>query len=203
MTIASAPPIAQPSAFAVFRRRSFTLLWTGQFVSTVGDALLIAGAGILIFQRTNSALGVGLMAAATVAPALVVGLIAGVAVDRFDRRRIMLVADLLRAAIVILIPVLIRFDLVFLYLLVAASAAVSEFFSPALDATLPEIAPDEELGAANSLMAISSFGSTAVGFAAGGLIAAMGDVQWAFVLDAVSFAFSACCTYLATSRASR
>ncbi len=86
-------------------------------------------------------------------------------------------------------------NLVFLYLLVAASAAVSEFFNPALDATLPEIAPDEELGAANSLMAISSFGSTAVGFAAGGLIAALGDVQLAFLLDAVSFAFSALCTY--------
>jgi MFS family permease len=198
MTTAPAPQLSQPSAFAVFRRPSFRLLWTGQFVSTIGDALLIAGAGILIFQRTNSALSVGLMAAATVAPALVVGLIAGVVVDRFDRKRIMLAADLLRAAIVILIPVLVSINLVFLYLLVAASSAVSEFFNPALDATLPEIAPDEELGAANSLMAISSFGSTAVGFAAGGLIAALGDVQLAFVLDSASFAFSAMCTFLAT-----
>jgi MFS family permease len=193
--MASALPLAQPSAFAVFRRRSFTLLWIGQFVSTIGDALLIAGAGILIFQRTNSALSVGLMAAATVAPALVVGLIAGVVVDRYDRKHIMLAADLLRALIVVSIPVLVSINLIFLYLLVAASAAVSEFFNPALDATLPEIAPDEELGAANSLMAISSFGSTAVGFAAGGLIAALGDVQLAFVLDAASFAFSALCTY--------
>jgi CRP-like cAMP-binding protein/sugar phosphate permease len=193
--MASALPLAQPSAFAVFRRRSFTLLWTGQFVSTIGDALLIAGAGILIFQRTNSALSVGLMAAATVAPALVVGLIAGVVVDRYDRKRIMLAADVLRALIVVTIPILVSINLVFLYLLVAASAAVSEFFNPALDATLPEIAPDEELGAANSLMAISSFGSTAVGFAAGGLIAALGDVQLAFLLDAASFAFSALCTY--------
>jgi DHA3 family macrolide efflux protein-like MFS transporter len=197
MTTVSAS-VAQPSAFAVFRRRSFTLLWTGQFVSTIGDALLIAGAGILIFQRTNSAFSVGLMAAATLGPALVVGLIAGVVVDRYDRKKIMLAADLLRAGIVGLIPILVSVDLVFLYVLVAASATVSEFFSPALDATLPEIAPDEELGAANSLMAISSFGSTAVGFAAGGLIAALGDVQLAFVLDAATFAFSAGCTYLAT-----
>lgn len=198
LTTASVAPPAQPSAFAVFRRPTFRLLWSGQFVSTIGDALLIAGAGILIFQRTNSALSVGLMAAATVAPALVVGLLAGVIVDRYDRRRIMLASDLLRAVIVALIPILVRADLVFLYVLVAASAAVSEFFNPALDATLPEIAPDEELGAANSLMAISSFGSTAVGFAAGGLIAALGDVQLAFVLDALSFAFSALCTYLST-----
>ena len=202
MTTVSAS-LAQPSAFAVFRRRSFTLLWTGQFVSTIGDALLIAGAGILIFQRTNSAFSVGLMAAATLGPALVVGLIAGVVVDRYDRKKIMLAADLLRAGIVALIPILVSVDLVFLYILVAASATVSEFFSPALDATLPEIAPDEELGAANSLMAISSFGSTAVGFAAGGLIAALGDVQLAFVLDAVTFAFSAGCTYLATIPTSR
>jgi CRP-like cAMP-binding protein/sugar phosphate permease len=195
---APAPAVAQPSAFAVFHRRSFSLLWTGQFVSTIGDALLIVAAGIVVFRLTGSALSVGLMLIATMAPALVVGLIAGVYVDRLDRKKIMIAADLLRAAIVVLMPLLLSINIVLLYLLVALATAVSEFFNPALDATLPEIAPDEELGAANALMAISSFGSTAVGFAAGGLIAALGDVQLAFYIDAATFVFSAACTFLAT-----
>lgn len=198
MTVAAVPAgLAQPSPFAVFKRRSFTLLWSGQFVSTIGDALLIVAAGIVVFQRTGSALSVGLMLIATMAPALLVGLAAGVFVDRYDRKRIMLAADLLRAGIVALMPLLLSIDIVFLYLLVALATGVSEFFNPALDATLPEIAPDEELGAANSFMAISSFGSTAVGFAAGGLIAALGDVQLAFYIDALTFVFSAGCTFLA------
>ncbi|TAM58369.1 MAG: MFS transporter [Chloroflexota bacterium] len=197
MTTATSGTVA-PSAFAVFRRPTFRFLWSGQFVSTIGDALTIAAAGIFIFQRTNSALAVGLIAGAQLGPALVVGLFAGVVVDRFDRKTIMLVADLIRAVVVLLIPILVTVNLVFLFILVAISAGVMQFFAPALDATLPEIAPDEELGAANSLMAISSFGSTAVGFAAGGLIATLGDVELAFVIDAATFALSALCTYLAT-----
>ncbi|HEX5465397.1 MAG TPA: MFS transporter [Candidatus Limnocylindrales bacterium] len=197
MTTTTAP-VAQPSALAVFRRPTFRLLWSGQFISTIGDALTIAAAGILVFQRTGSAFAVGLIAAAELGPALIVGLFAGVVVDRFDRRRIMIASDLLRVVILLLIPVLVTVHIVFLYLLVAAAAAVKSFFDPALDATLPEIAPDEELGAANSLMAISSFGSTAVGFAAGGLIAALGDVELAFVIDAATFLLSALCTSLAS-----
>ncbi|HEX5451492.1 MAG TPA: MFS transporter, partial [Candidatus Limnocylindrales bacterium] len=180
MSVATPAVQAQPSAFAVFRRPAFRFLWSGQFISTIGDALTIAAAGILVFQLTNSVLAVGLIAAAQLGPALVVGLFAGVVVDRYDRKKIMLAADLIRSGLVLLIPVLVTVHIVFLFVLVAASAAVMEFFAPALDATLPEIAPDEELGAANSLMAISQFGSTAVGFAAGGLIAALGDVELAF-----------------------
>ena len=61
---------------------------------------------------------------------------------------------------------------------------------------MPEVASDEELAAANSLIAISSFGSTAVGFAAAGLIASAADISWAFYLDAVSFVASGICVYL-------
>src|SRR6185295_20020613 len=90
-----------PSPLAVFRNRAFSLLWTGQLVSTIGSALSSLAASILVFRLTNSALSVGLMLMATAAPSLVVGLVAGVFVDRFDRRRIMLTADLLRAGLAI------------------------------------------------------------------------------------------------------
>ena len=186
----------QLSPFAVFRNRSFTLMWTGQLVSTIGSSLTSLTASILVYRITGSALSVGLMLMATAVPTLLVGLIAGVFVDRYDRKRIMITADLLRALLVFLIPFLVPFSIVWLYVIVLLTSAVGQFFDPAHESVLPEVASDEELAAANSLMAISSFGSTAVGFAASGLIASRFPIEWAFYLDAVSFVFSAACILL-------
>jgi MFS family permease len=76
---------SRPSAFAVFRRRNFTLLWIAQFISTMGSGLTSIAAAILVYRLTGSALSVGLMLMATALPSLFVGLIAGVFVDRGDR----------------------------------------------------------------------------------------------------------------------
>ena len=181
----------RPSTFSVFRKRDFRLLWSAQLVSTVGTALTDLAAGILVFRVTGSAFSVGLMFVATAVPTLVVGLIAGVFVDRYDRRKIMVIADLLRAAIVVSIPVLISINLGLLYLAVGLVSAISQFFNPANDAVLPEVASDEELAAANSWIMISSFGSTSVGFALSGLLATAFSIEWAFYLDALTFLFSA------------
>jgi DHA3 family macrolide efflux protein-like MFS transporter len=185
----------QPSAFVVFKRRSFTLMWIADFISTIGSALTSLAASILIFRITGSALSVGLMLMATALPSLVVGLIAGVFVDRYDRRRIMIAANVTQAALVFLIPFLVPFNIVWLYVIVMLSSAVGQFFDPAHESVLPEIASDEELAAANSLIAISSFGSTAIGFAASGLIASQFPIEWAFYIDAITFIISAGCIY--------
>src|SRR5919202_1019853 len=76
--------VSRPSAFAVFRRRNFTLLWIAQFISTMGSGLTAIAASILIYRATGSALNVGIMLLVTALPGLCVGLIAGVIVDRFD-----------------------------------------------------------------------------------------------------------------------
>lgn len=180
-----------PSPFSVFRKRDFRLLWSAQLVSTIGTALTDLAAGILIFKATNSAFMVGLMFMATAVPTLAIGLFAGVFVDRYDRRRIMVAADLIRAAIVVSIPFLVSINIALLYVAVAAVSTISQFFNPANDAVLPEVATDEELAAANSWIMISSFGSTSVGFALSGLLAAAFSVEWAFYLDAVTFLISA------------
>jgi MFS family permease len=181
----------------VFRNRSFTLLWIGQVVETIGASLTSLAASILIFRMTGSAASVGLMLMASAAPTILVGLLAGVVVDRYDRKRIMVIADLTRAVLVLLIPFLIPQSIAWLYIIVMLSAAVTQFFDPAHEAVLPEIASDEELAAANSLMAISSFGATAVGFAASGLIASRFSIEWAFYFNALCYAFSALAIWLA------
>ena len=194
-TTAVEVPASPPSPFAVFRRRDFRLIWTGQLISTIGSSLTSLAASILVFRLTGSALSVGLMLMATAAPSLLVGLVAGVLVDRYDRKRIMIAADLLRAVLVFLIPFLVPHGIAWLYIIVMLSSAIGQFFDPAHESTLPDVAPDEELAAANSLIAISSFGSTAVGFAASGLIASRFPIAWAFYLDAASFLVSAACIW--------
>ena len=187
-TIASG---SRPSPFAVFRNRSFAYLWTGQLVSTIGSSLTSLAASILVYRLTGSALSVGLMLMATALPSVFLGLIAGVFVDRLDRKRIMVVADLIRAVLVTAIPFLLPYGIAWLYIMVALTAAVGQFFDPAHSSVLPEVASDEELAAANSLIAISSFGSTAIGFAASGLIASAFPIEWAFYLDGLTFLISA------------
>ena len=187
---------ASTSPFAVFRNRNFSLLWTGQLVSTIGSALTSLAASIYIYRLTGSALSVGLMLMATAAPSLLVGLFAGVFVDRYNRRTIMITADILRAMLILLVPVLAPLNVAWLYVIVMLISAVGQFFDPAHESVLPEVATDEELAAANSMIAISQFGSTAIGFAAAGLIASAADINWAFYADAITFFISALCVFL-------
>jgi len=177
--------LTKPSPFTVFRNRAFTKLWSAQLVSTIGDAFTMLAAGIYVYRITGSALQVGLMLMATSVPTLVIGLFAGVFVDRFDRMRIMVAVDLLRAFLVFLIPILLPYNVAWLYVIVMLTSAIGTFFHPAFESVLPETASDEALAAANSMIAISSFGSTAVGFSASGLIAAY-SIEWAFYIDALT-----------------
>ena len=189
MTAAALP--AQPSPYAVLRNGRFVRLWTAQLVSTIGDALTSLAAGIIVYERTQSVLSVGLILMATAVPTLVFGLIAGVVVDRYDRKKIMIAADILRAAVVVTIPFLITASIVWLYVLVIVSSSITQFFSPANESVLPEIASEEELGAANAIMAIAQFGSTAIGFAAAGFLASTNSIEAVFFVDAGTFLFSA------------
>src|SRR5919197_4804905 len=153
-----------------------------------------------VFRITGSALSVGLMLMATAVPSLIVGLVAGVFVDRFDRKKILIASDLIRAALVASIPFFIGINVALLYVIVLLNSTVKQFFDPAEESVLPDIASDEELAAANSFLSISSFGSTAIGFAAAGLLAAQFDVEWAFWIDSVTFLVSALCILLVTVR---
>ena len=180
--------------FAIFRKRDFSLMWLAQLVSTIGSALTDLAAGILVWNLTGSALNVGLVLIVAALPTLFVGLFAGVFVDRFDRKKILLASDILRAGIVVLIPL--GFDALgpdagmwAMYGLLFLSATVRQFFDPAWESVLPEIASEDELNKANSFLAISSFGSTAVGFAAAGILSSV-DPHLPFYIDGATFALS-------------
>jgi DHA3 family macrolide efflux protein-like MFS transporter len=190
MALAEARPA---SMFAVFRKRNFSLMWTAQLISTIGSSLTDLAAGILVYQATHSALSVGLTLMVTAIPTLFVGLVAGVFVDRFDRKRILMASDLLRGGLVVLIPFGVEhFGLIALYVILFMAATVRQFFDPAWESVLPEIASDEELAAANSFLSISSFGSTAIGFAAAGFLSSV-NIHLPFYIDGLTFVFSFLC----------
>jgi MFS family permease len=187
--------VTRVSSTAVFKRRDFLLMWMSQLVSTAGSALTSLAAGIYVYQQTRSAFLVGVTLMATAVPSLLIGLIAGVFVDRYDRRWVMIWSNLGQGVIVALIPVLIGLHVSLLFVAILASAGVKQFFDPAYESLIPEIATDEELAAANAFLSIASFGSTAIGFAAAGLLAAI-SIDWAFYIDALTFLFAAGCTLL-------
>jgi MFS family permease len=184
------------SALSVFRIRSFMLLWTSQLVSAAGTALTALAASVLVFRVTDSALSVGIILIATSGPTILVGLIAGVFVDRYDRKRIMLASDLLRAILISLVPLLIQFSVVWLYIIVALISSITQFFNSAHASVLPEVASEKQLAAATSWMAVASLASTTVGFVAGGVIATGSMLDWAFYLNGLTFLSSAVLIFL-------
>ncbi len=192
----TASPVPAPSSTAVFRKPDFALLWLAQLVSTAGSSLTDLAAGILVYERTGSAFLVGATLMSAAIPTVVIGIVAGVFVDRWDKRRVMAVTSMLQAGAVVVIPLLVGIHIALLFVALLVNAALRQFFDPAYQSLIPEIATDEELAAANAYLSIASFGSTAVGFAGAGLLASALSVDWAFWIDAATFVFAAGCILL-------
>ena len=130
---------------------SFGALWMGQLVSLFGDRLHQLALVALVGEATqNGAFAVAMVFVAATLPNLVFGPLAGALVDRWDQKRVMVVSDLLRAAIVLVIPVAATVDIVLVYPLVFALTTISIFFRPARTAVIPRIVKEDELVAANS-----------------------------------------------------
>jgi DHA3 family macrolide efflux protein-like MFS transporter len=173
--------------------KSFLALWLGQTISFIGDYFYWLAIPIMVERLTGSALQVGLSVMASALPMLVLGPVAGVFVDRWDRKRTMITADLLRAALVLLCLLVQTADQVWIYYVVAfLMSCVSRFFFPSQNAVLPLIVPDrEDLLAANGLMQIVQTVGLLIGPALAGLSIGIWGEQVAFVADSATFLISA------------
>jgi len=148
---------------------SFSALWVGQLISLLGDRIHQIALAFLILNATNSPLAVGLVFLAATAPNLLLGPIAGTFVDRWDRRETMIVSDLLRASIVLMIPIAAVTNLALVYPLVFLVTSISIFFRPARTAIIPRIVAEDELMTANSATWISETLADVVGYPLAGL----------------------------------
>jgi MFS family permease len=174
------------------RNQDFRRLYVASVISLGGDWFLLVALFGLVLHFTNSAIAVALVLAVEDLMYFLLSPVAGVLADRIDRRRLMVGADLARAA-VCLGFLLIRADsLVWLaFVLLAVMAAFSAAFEPASLAALPNLVDEEDLATANALSGSLWGTMLAVGAALGGVVAAVFGRDTAFILDAVSFLASA------------
>ena len=174
------------------RNRSFRQLWLGQVVSQMGDWFNTIALYTIILKLTGSGRDVGLLLVARFLPSFLFGPISGVVADRFSRQRIMIVSDLLRAAIVLGFLFVRRADqLWILYVLTVLQLGLSTFFEPAKTAAIPSIVEDRELVAANAISSVTWSAMLTIGAAIGGLITGWFGTDVAFVLDAATYLLSA------------
>ena len=177
---------------ATLRHRDFALLWVAGLISVAGDFALLVALPLHAYALTGSAIATGGVFAATLIPSVVLGSIAGVFVDRWDRKRTLVTADLARAALLLPLLAVVSSDLLWLlYLVRAGTGVVGLFFDPAESALLPRLVGEEQLVTANALNALNNNFGRLIGPALGGLLYAAGGLPVVVIVDVVSFAVSA------------
>ncbi len=191
----TANPTTQPAVSytdLLRNNRNFRFLWFGQIVSLLGDWFNLVAAAALIGLLTQSGLAVGSLFVVRMLAPFVVSPIAGVVADRYNRKYILIAADLVRATVVLgFLLVRDAGDVWMLYTLTAAQMALSGFFDPAHTSILPDLANKRELGAMNAISSATWSVMLALGAALGGLFSGTWGMYPAFVLDALTFLLSA------------
>ncbi len=173
------------------RNRNFILLLTGQFVSQMGDRLAMIAFPVLVLKTTGSTLSTGLVLAMYTLPYLVFAPWAGVIIDRFDRRRLMILSDVARALLVALVPLVASRSMPATFVLSFAVASFGVLFDPAKMSLLPDVVADDHLVRANSLLETTEKLTEILGYAAAGVLLSVLSTTAAFRIDALTFVLSA------------
>lgn len=177
---------------AVLRQRNFALLWFGQLISLTGDYVLIVALPFYTYQLTGSVLATGVMFLVQALPGLFLGSLAGVFVDRWDRRWTMIASDLLRAGVLLFLLLARSRDLVWIIYAVAfTEQLISLFFIPAKGAIIPNLVEEQHLMAANSLNSTSDAITRLVGPPLGGALLALLGLSSTVFIDSASYLVSA------------
>lgn len=187
---------AQPSSptpytlKTILRHKPFRTLWLAQFVSVFGDFLALFGViSLITFRWHGTAVQVTTVTIAYILPLAVIGPVAGVFVDHWNVKRLMIASDLIRAVLILML--IFVHDVTQISVIFLLMSAVSSFFAPAQSVTLRTIVPPEGLLAANAMMAQAFYLVRLLSPAAAGALVAWLTEKSCFYLDVVSFAFSA------------
>jgi MFS family permease len=174
--------------------RNYRYTWSGQVVSEVGDHYNNVAVFALALSNTGSGLVVAGILISRAICAVFAGPIAGVLLDRMDRKRIMIISDLVRAAVAILFILGVQHGRTWLlYVLSGALMFASPFFSSGRASILPTIATKHELHSANSLTQLTQWTTLTIGSFLGGTSVMQFGYKLAFLFNALSFLFSAWC----------
>jgi MFS family permease len=185
-----ATPAAPLSLKTVFKQKSFRRLWLAQFVSIFGDFLALFGViSLITFRWHGTAVQVTAVSIAYMVPMAIIGPPAGVLVDRWNVKRVMIASDLIRAALIVLLVFVT--DVRQICVIFLALSSVSSFFAPAQSVTLRTLVPKEGLMAANALMAQAFYTVRLLSPALAGAIVYWLTERATFYLDSASFFYSA------------
>ena len=190
---AEAPPAQRHPYVRLALNPSFSALWAGQLISLFGDRIHQVALAFLVLNATDSALATaGVFIAATL-PNLFFSPIAGTFVDRWDHREVLVVSDILRAALVLMVPVIAVINIYTVYPLIFVVTTISIFFRPARVAILPRVVRQDELLPANSALWIGENLADVVGYPLAGLFVAFlgASLPLAFWFDAATYVASA------------
>jgi MFS family permease len=180
------------AGWALLRRRDFGLLWAGGLISETGDWFLLVGLPVWVLQVTGSSLVTATVFLVGLLPGLVVGPLAGVLVDRWDRRRTLVAVSLAQAAF--LLPLLAvdgRDRLWIVYLVMAVEAALAQLNDPARNALVPSLVARADLVGANALIGLNGNLARLVGSPLGGILVEVAGLPGLVVGDAASFLLGA------------
>ncbi|MFI5278809.1 MAG: MFS transporter [Ktedonobacterales bacterium] len=177
---------------AALRNRDFSLLWLGGLISLAGDWTLQIGLPIALYQLTRSVAVLSVSLLASLLPSVVVGSLAGVLIDRWDRRRTLIISNLLLALLLTPLLLLRSANLVWLvYVTLFVEACLEQFTRPSESALLPALVDEERLVPANGLISVASNIARLTGPALGGVIAVAFGLAGVTLVDAASFVVAA------------
>jgi MFS family permease len=177
---------------AALRQRNFAFLWFGQAIPLIGDWVLFVALPFYVYSLTGSTLATGIMFIVQTIPRIFFGSIAGVFVDRWNRKHTMFIAELLQAlALVPLFLVHSQQWIWIVYVFAFVESIISQFFIPAKSAIIPNLVDEEHLLAANSLNSMSQELTRLVGPFLGGLLLGILGINSVIVVDTASFLVSA------------
>jgi MFS family permease len=180
------------AGWALLRRRDFGLLWAGGLISETGDWFLLVGLPVWVLQVTGSSLVTATVFLVGLLPGLVLGPLAGVLVDRWDRRRTLVAVSLAQAAFLLpLLAVVGRDRLWVVYLVMAAEAILSQLDDPARNALVPALVPGADLVGANALIGLNGNLARLAGSPLGGILVELAGLTGLVVGDVVSFLLGA------------
>jgi MFS family permease len=180
-------PPSEPGSLAVLRNRPFLLLWLAQLSTQVGGNMVIYGLTIIIFAASGSKSAVSVLLLSFLVPAILFSAIAGVFVDRVDKRHMLVVTNILRG-LAFLAIVLVGDNILLLYLFMFFVSTVTTFFGPAEASTIPFLVPRKQLLAANGLFTLTMNVAFAVGFAiAGPFLVALASAELLIIIVAVLY----------------
>jgi MFS family permease len=184
--------------FGAYRRLlgngALTRLLLGEFISSIGDWLYMVALLVLIWQETQDPFTLGIMGAARILPYILLSVPAGIVADRFDRRKVLLITDIVRGGILLVMAAAVALGAPILVIVGLAITATcfSAFFAPAIGAFLPSLVRDEsELGPANSAFASLTNLAFFLGPTFAAILLSLGSLPLAFLLDSFTFFFVA------------